>query len=529
VDSEEYRHWAEVIAQQAVDKFNDGQVIATGWSPSGEYHYGNFREAVTCNAIYQSVKDLGEEVKFLFNIDDYDPLDKIPTDLKKYSRELRPYLGHPINRVPDFTGEYDSYADYFAAGARKAAKDFHFDIEFIRSSKLYQSGKYDDFLRQYLAHQDIIDELFEDISGSALNSYVAVVCKECGNMKTPQVQKIEDEKIYYKCISDRMFRGCDDEGFQTIDSHEWKLKWRLDWPARQTFLGVTVEPSGKDHSVAGGSVDTSLAIHEKIFEHDPPILERYGFITLKGQKASGSKGGFLPAAKISSIMPPSTYMFLIYRSDMLKDIDFNPQSLEYAKLMDEFDDARRMYEGDEFPGREREYNKLATAADLAMFDNERGFLPAQVKFEELALVYQTSLLDKDLTITKLDDLDKIPSEMAKKELYRRLELMDQWLAEMAPANIKFQFLDTVPDGIAEYWSDPVRTTWTSALNQITPATTADEFTQFLREAGDANDLSPKEYYQAFYQLISGKSSGPNAAGLVMAMGKDSILEKIKEL
>ena len=59
------------------------------------------------------------------------------------------------------------------------------------------------------------------------------------------------------------------------------------------------------------------------------------------------------AKKINDIMPPSAYLFLIYRSDLLKDINFNPQSMEYPTLLDEFDIARKMAMGVEVEGREK--------------------------------------------------------------------------------------------------------------------------------------------------------------------------------
>lgn len=526
----EFLHWAEVIADRAIQKFGTGQVVCSGWSPSGVYHIGNSREAVTCNAIHTLLTNKGADSTFVFVIDDFDPLDKIPYDLKKYSTDLRPYLGHPINRVPDFTGNTDSYAQYFAGGAIRAMEDFEFDVTFVYASEMYREGKYDKYLKTYLNHEERIQNLFEGISGSPLDSFISVICQNCGNAKTTKIQRIgENGLIQYNCEHNKRFRGCGHQGEIQLESHEWKLKWRLDWPARQTFLNVTVEPSGKDHSVAGGSVDTALAIHTNIFEHQTPILERYGFITLGGQKFSGSRGGALAAEDISDIMPTSAYLYLVYRSDLLKDINFNPESMEYASLIDEFDTARLMVMGQDIEGREREKEKLSSAADLAMSSDERGFKPANVRFAELALVYQTSLFDKDMTINKLDDMEKFPSDKSKEETEKRLDLIKTWLKKFAPNSIKFELLDLPPDDISNYWKDDITAIWKEALNQINPETTPDEFTTKLREIASNYEVGPRGYYPPFYRLLTGKPRGPNAANLALALGKKEILDRINKL
>ncbi|MHA2503918.1 MAG: lysine--tRNA ligase [Candidatus Kariarchaeaceae archaeon] len=523
--SVKFKHWSRVIAETAVDKFGDTQLVCAGWSPSGIYHIGNFREAVTCTAIDRSLKSMGKNSKFIFVIDDFDPLHKIPDNLKRYSKELRPYLGHPINRVPDFTGQYSSYAAHFSQGAIRAVNDCRIDVEFVYSSENYAKGRYDKYLRIFLENSEIIDQVFEEISGSALNEYVSVICQNCGNMKTAKNVRLEGEKIYYDCISEKMYRGCDHSGFVTIDSHEWKLKWRLDWPARQSFLNVTIEPSGKDHSVAGGSVDTSIAIHRDVLKQNGPILEKFGFITLKGQKFSGSKGGALPADEISSIMLPSAFLYLVFRSDMLRDIDFNPESLEYGKLLDEFDDARAMLSGKNFQGREREIEKLSKAAELAIFEEEAGFVPSEIKFEELALVFQTSLRDADMTLKKLSD--KIPSDKAKKELLVRLSLLENWLDTLAPKNVVIRFLEEPQGDILQYWTPELKELWISSLEKVKDGEPIASLNSLLRE--HSGSIDPKDYYRGFYQLISGKDSGPNATNLVEAMGIDRILRMIHQL
>ena len=521
-----YLHWSTVIANKAISQYGDNHIICSGWSPSGVYHIGNSKEAVTCHAINMAIKNSGFTSKFILVLDDFDPLDKIPKDLGEYSKNLRPYLGHPLNRIPDFSGQFDSYAEYFSNGAKEALSSFGIEVEFIKASKLYEDGLYDEFLEIYLNKNEELDTLFETISGSKLDSYISIICQNCGNMKTTTCTKILSNVIHYQCSSKGMYRGCEFEGKILIDSHEWKLKWRLDWPARQTFLNVTVEPSGKDHSVSGGSVDTSLAIHEKILNRPPPVLEKFGFITIKGLKISSSKGGALPANEIHQIIPIPAYLFLIYRSDLMKDINFNPASAEYGKLFDEYDDARRMSKGINFENRKSEVSKLSTAVLLAMHNHNNDFIPASVKFEELALIYQISLRSPSLTIDKLDYMNKLPNSESKIELENRLKLIDHWLSNFAPSNFLVNFLDEPNSDILNYWDDEIYDLWSSTLNGLNQNDSPQKLVNILREKAKINEIPPSKYYSAFYQLVIGNSKGPNAANLVFAIGIDQVVKRL---
>ncbi|MCE7734106.1 MAG: lysine--tRNA ligase [Candidatus Heimdallarchaeota archaeon] len=523
-------HWAYNNALEAIKQFGKKQVVCTGWSPSGIYHIGNSREAVTCNAMHLELLEHGSNSKYIFVIDDYDPLDKIPHELKSYSKDLIPYLGHPLVNIPDFTNTFENYSSYFANGPKQALKDWGFDVEFVNASDLYKQGKYDQYLDLYIEYENKLQDLMETITGSRMDSLISITCQNCGNAKTTRITEVTmDKKFIYTCTTDKQYKGCDHEGEMEIASHNWKLKWRLDWPARQQFLGVTIEPSGKDHSVAGGSIDTANEIHKSIFNKQGPMLLRYGFITLKGKKFSGSKGGALAAEEIVKIMPHSAFLYLVYRSDLLKDINFNPQSDEYGTLLDEFDIARRMWRGEIFEGRAREVDKLSTAAFLAMTLKEKETQPAKVKFNELVLIHQSSLRQIENTVSKLQKMDKIPDQTTVSELFDRLPRIERWIDELAPNSIKFTILPENKADIAQYWTKDTKTIWMKALNKMEENFTATDFTSILRELSNEYQFSIKEIYPPFYQMVLGQPRGPNAANLVVALGKNSLFERIESI
>ncbi|DAC14913.1 MAG TPA: lysine--tRNA ligase, partial [Candidatus Poseidoniales archaeon] len=80
------------------------------------------------------------------------------------------------------------------------------------------------------------------------------------------------------------------EGKSDLRKAEGKLPWRIDWPARWGWIGITCEPFGKDHGTAGGSYSTGREI-SKLFGDEPPMPLTYEWISLRGQGAMSSSTG----------------------------------------------------------------------------------------------------------------------------------------------------------------------------------------------------------------------------------------------
>ncbi len=523
------QHWSKTIAEEAINRMGERQRICGGWSPSGIFHVGNAREMITCNAFNRMLKMRSADSEFIFVIDDTDPLDKIPKIFKKYTNVLKPYLGHPINRVPDPTGEYESYAEYFASGIIKSANDWGIAVRFIRASELYKAGKYDKYLKLYLEKEDTIQEIMEEISGSPLKGFFNVICEGCGNLKTTQITDSSDiNSIKYICKTDRMYKGCDFEGTTSIEDRQWKLKWRLDWPARQSFLGVTIEPAGKDHAADGGSIDTTIAIHERVFGKPGPLMPGYGFIVMKGKKMSGSKDG-IPAANLINFMDPYSFLFMVYRNNQRRDIEFKLETGEYGDLSDEFVAIRRAMNGKEFYGTDKEFEKLKVAAQLALPEDLYSVIPANIKFSELALLYQTNFKDKSKLINKLRALGKLTDEDDPEELNQRIDRIGYWLENLAPDSMKFEILTSAPENISDFWNEKICAIWKKVLTTTPDNIDNKEFLNHLREITKEQNAEIKPVFKAFYQLLLGKNVGPNAAGLVDSLGRAELLKKIEAI
>ena len=64
-------HWADLAAENLINaKDQDKYTCASGITPSGKVHIGNFREAITTELVTRALKDKGKKVRFIYSWDD---------------------------------------------------------------------------------------------------------------------------------------------------------------------------------------------------------------------------------------------------------------------------------------------------------------------------------------------------------------------------------------------------------------------------------------------------------------------------
>ncbi len=52
--------------------------VASGITPSGTVHIGNFREVISVDLVARALKDSGSQVRFIYSWDNYDDFAKFP-------------------------------------------------------------------------------------------------------------------------------------------------------------------------------------------------------------------------------------------------------------------------------------------------------------------------------------------------------------------------------------------------------------------------------------------------------------------
>ncbi|HET7658692.1 MAG TPA: lysine--tRNA ligase, partial [Bacillales bacterium] len=151
-------HWAYQMAKDLIRKYPDREtfICASGISPSGSVHIGNFREIVTTFFVVKALKDLGKSTRFILSWDDYDRFRKVPRNVDP---SFEKYIGMPYSDIPDPFGCHVSYADHFEKELEESAKAFGIAPEYIYQSKEYKSGRYNEHILHALKNRRTIYDL----------------------------------------------------------------------------------------------------------------------------------------------------------------------------------------------------------------------------------------------------------------------------------------------------------------------------------------------------------------------------------
>lgn len=423
-------HWSEEIAERIIKRNPNKEeyVCATGISPSGSIHIGNFRDIATSYFVVRALRKKGKKAKLLFSWDEFDRLRKVPVNVAAVNSDMEKYIGCPYVDVENPFKESDasSYADYFEKEFESSIGEFGIDMDYRHQAEMYRSGKYTKYILEALEKRgqifDILDRhrTQKAKEGERENYYpVSIYCSECGKDMT-KITSLSDDctKATYEC-------ACGHKGtFDFTKDFNCKLAWKIDWPMRWMYEGVDFEPGGKDHASPHGSYDTSKDIAREVFSYEPPIFQGYEFIGIKGTtgKMSGSSGLNLTPGTLLKIYQPEVILWLYSKTDPLKAFDFC------------FDDGilRQYFEFDKM------YNAVkdgtASNAQLEIMYN------TTVEGREIETVPMGHLVQLgsvvDFNVKMLETVfEKIGTPYKYEQFKDRLERAKYWLEHCAPENV----------------------------------------------------------------------------------------------
>ena len=134
----QFSHWADQMADKIIKEKGDLDLYtcASGITPSGTVHIGNFREIITVDLVVRALRDRGKNVRFIYSWDDYDVFRKVPANMPD-PEILTKYLRYPITMVPDTTGRNENYARHHEVDIEKELPRVGINPEF-----LYQASRY---------------------------------------------------------------------------------------------------------------------------------------------------------------------------------------------------------------------------------------------------------------------------------------------------------------------------------------------------------------------------------------------------
>ena len=321
--------WADELAASV----SGPQVINDSKTPSGTVHVGSLRGPVLLDVIVRAMRARGLEITYLYGVDDMDPMDAqalLTPDAVKPTRWASP---SPTSRTrsptatPRTPGTTPRSSSTSSTGLGIRPDRYYW------MSDIYPTGEMDPFIRTALDKAAIVRDIYRRVANVQHPDTwhpLSVICENCGKIGTTIVTGWDGERVAYQCRPNLVdwATGCGHTGWTSPFGGRAKLPWNLEWAAQWSLFGVTIEPSGKDLSTAGGSRDRSDAIAREVFEREPPLNVPYEFINIGGKKMSTSKGRGAAAHEIAEVILPEQLRFFFLRPKPNHAVDFDPDGTD---------------------------------------------------------------------------------------------------------------------------------------------------------------------------------------------------------
>ena len=520
-------HWSDVVAQRLSER-GQKHIVSTGITPSGEFHIGHLREILTGDMIAKAAKKAGLDVEFVFIVDSADPLRKVYSFLDdSYST----YIGHQLKQIPPPNAEgrpdmerFDqgiSYADHFLEPFRQALEQIDVRPRFIDNYEAYADGNFAETARIACNNADKIREIIERVSSRELS--------EDWFPWNPIDSKGSIDGIRVTGWNDPIVSWIDtegNEGTSDVTKGEGKLPWRIDWPAKWAWIGVTMEPFGKDHGAAGGSYDTGKEIVE-LFGKAAPVDLTYEWISLRGQGAmSSSSGNTIGPLEALSLVPPEILRYLVASTKPNKAIEFDT-GMGLVNLADEFErtTARDFSIEMQKEGLSRRQTVAIEDANTALELSLISPLEetSKVTFRHLAMLAQTKSNDEDVW-NSLGLAGSVAQSMID-----RLDRMRTWIqSRHFPDELRITILEE-PDVEAVGRLDGENLAILPTLVEALEACEwdASSIQSTISNTAKSQDMSPRHAYRALYLCIMGAERGPRLPTILTELDQSTIVNLLR--
>ncbi len=511
------RHWADHAADELIARHPDKEtlVCASGISPSGMVHIGNFREVVTVEFVVRSLRNRGRKVRFLYSWDDYDAFRKVPANLPEKDL-LTKNLRLPISDVPDPFGTEANYAAHFEKQFESELAPMGIVPDYIYQNQAYKACRYAEGIRTALQNQASIVKILNAARTEDLPPdwwCISVYCKTCGKDATTIKAYRAPYAIDYSC------KICKKDEVISFDKEAGiKLLWRVDWPMRWAFEGVDFEPGGKDHSSQGGSFDTGSEIARTVWKREPPFYVQYDFVLAKGlgAKLSSSSGQLITLAEAQEVYEPAVIRWIF--ASRKPNLDFTIAfDLDVIRTYDDFDRCERYAYGVE-AGEERKvtYEKRIYELSCVKMPETLEKMPSQFGFRHLCNLLQ--IHEGNLEKTKEQYASDIKTALDETRFRSRAERAWRWITTFAPEEFKFKV--RTPEEVTEQTTQPQAI---SAMADVLSRPGIDKMDEAvlanaIYEVMKAHGLDAKRFFPEVYRILIGKPNGPKLATFVQAMG-----------
>ena len=532
-------HWVDETAAKVIREKGEKELYtcASGITPSGTVHIGNFREIISVELVVRALRDLGKKVRFIYSWDEYDVFRKVPLNMPK-QEELKNFLRFPITMVPDPWERDESYARHHEVDVESMLPLVGIAPEYLYQAANYRASKYAEGIRRALEKRETLKNIldkFRDEEHKIQGEWwpVSVFCEKCSRDETNIDGWDGDWGLSYHCNS------CGNK--ETLDLRKTgavKLLWRVDWPMRWEYEKVDFEPAGKDHHSQGGSFDTARHVCKDVYNWEAPVTFRYDFIGIKGTpgKMSSSKGKVIDLPDVLRVYTPelTRYLFAGTRPNTEFTISFD---LDVIKIYEDYDKTERIAWKLENAKDEATYLREKRIYELSQVSTGKDGKPAmpetmpyQVPFRHLCNLIQIADGDIDKALASLGRGDaeetSVPAPEQLPVLRSRAVCAKFWVEECAPEEFRFK-LKAQGEEPSPVLNDAEKAVIRSLRDKVIRVieTFADDKScaeAIYRIAEEAN-MEGKALFRAAYQALIGKEQGPRLANFLRSISKERLL------
>ncbi|MBN9605773.1 MAG: lysine--tRNA ligase [Actinomycetales bacterium] len=550
---------ADEVAAEA-ERRGTRAVCASGISPSGIVHLGNFREVISPHLVADELARRGVDVEHLISWDDYDRFRKVPAGVPGVDESWAEHIGKPLTSVPPPPGSpHDSWAAHFRAQAEEAFAAVGIRYRGISQTVQYTSGAYTEQILAAMRMRRQIDAILatyrtlagaepddetaaalaessgaadeSDGSGGAEYYPYKPYCTSCGtDLTTITAYDDDTTSMTYTCACGHS---------ETVLLREFrtgKLVWKVDWPMRWAYEKVVFEPSGVDHQSPGSSFQVGLEL-APLFGWERPYGPMYAFVGFGGAaKMSSSRGGAPGPGDALRVMeaPVLRWQYARRRMNQSFDVAFGT---ELQRLYDEWDAlGRKVADGTA--------GAAEVAAHARAVGTAEGPLPATghpVPFRTLASLVDLSTGDAEQLLRLVRAVDETVADLDV--LQPRLDRVETWVATQMPAEERTtvratadaaalaaldahdrEALALLLDGgrglppIEDAWSLDGLTTQVYGVAKVQRGLDPDAVVKGDKEMGAAQ----RAFFTLLYRLLVDRETGPRLPTLLLALGPERV-------
>uniref|UniRef100_A0A7J3ZK47 Lysine--tRNA ligase n=1 Tax=Fervidicoccus fontis TaxID=683846 RepID=A0A7J3ZK47_9CREN len=534
-------HWIYGVVKQVLERLRvSGKrkaVLSGGLSVSGLQHIGRIRgEVLIGEAVRRELERHGFEAEQYIVLYTQDAWKGRKGQLEAFNGERgKEFVGWPLIRVPDPKGCHSNWVEHYWEDFGGFLSEFSDGkIRVVTTTELYRT-LLRGIVRESIEKRDTIREILNRYRGR--NPYPSdwipfePVCEGCGRIDTTKALRTEGELVEYEC------KKCGHAGVTTIENG--KLNWRIEWAGVWKAMGVDFEPYGKDHGAPGGSRESCIVLSRTVFGYEPPEGVAYEWVSYRTQEgvADMSSSNFIGITPREwyEVADPEVLRFLYYSVHPRKKIVIDMQLV--PSYYEEFYRAESLYydrvEG-KLEGYDEESLWTIRSYELSVYGTTLDRRPVQVPYTTMALIVQSlpEGVGLDHVISRLRSSGLVPERITEHDRKRIESLVTRsraWVRRYAPAGIRYSVLESLPDDVRG------RLKYRNALVSLGRRLAElsewrqDRIKEVMIEATkELDSKSRREFYREFYKVIVGAESGPRAAPLVEALGKEFIVKRLVE-